>query len=483
MKLSVISRNIGIALVFNAIMMFVGAMVSACYGFDSSFSPLLLSGVITLAAGMFPLIFVRRQGDIGIKEGFVIIVSAWILSCIFGMLPYVLWGGEYTLINAWYESVSGYTTTGSTILTNVEVLPHSLMFWRSATHFIGGVGVVVFMLLVLPSSRSGGYGVRLSKVEMSALSKENYKFKMAQTVKVISTVYLGLIFIETILLCIAGMNFFDAINYSMSTVATGGFSTKNASVLAYHSSAIEIILIIFMFLSSLHFGLIYSSAAARSFKIFRNPVIKFYSVGLLVGSIAIAINLMFTGIEHNFFTAFRHSLFQAVSISSTTGFAVADSSSWPVFSILILFYFSFQCACSGSTGGGIKADRMLIWSSSLRSQFKKQFHSNAVIRSRIGNRMLENEMVADVNVFIIFYIVIVLLVAIMLAAMGINMTDSIAASVSNMGNIGLTLGTMGSFGGYSAFPAFGKFILAFEMLLGRLEIYPLLMIFGAYKWK
>jgi trk system potassium uptake protein TrkH len=482
MKLSVISRNIGIALVFNAIMMFVSAFVSACYGFDTSFSPLFLSGVITLAAGMFPLIFVRRQGDIGIKEGFVIIVFAWILSCLFGMLPYVLWGGEYTLINAWYESVSGYTTTGSTILTNVEILPHSLLFWRSATHFIGGVGVVVFMLLVLPTSRNG-YGVRLSKVEISALSKENYKFKMVQTVKVISTVYLGLIIVETILLCMAGMSFFDAINYSMSTVATGGFSTKNASVLAYHSSAIEIIIMIFMFLSSLHFGLIYSSAASRSFKIFRNPVIKFYSVGLLVGSLAIAINLMFAGTEQNFFTAFRHSLFQAISISSTTGFAVADSSSWPVFSILILFYFSFQCACSGSTGGGIKADRMLIWSSSLRSQFKQQFHSNAVVRSRVGNRILENEMVANVNVFIIFYIAIVLLVAILLAAMGVGMTDSIAASVSNMGNIGLTLGTMGSFGGYSAFPAFGKFILAFEMLLGRLEIYPLLMIFGIYKWK
>ena len=186
MNLSVIARNIGIALVFNAIFMFFGVITSVIYDFDSSFSPLLLSCVITATVGFFPLIFVNNKQDINLKEGFTIVVLAWVLSCLFGMLPYVLWGGEFSLINAWFESVSGFTTTGSTILNDIEALPHGLLFWRSSTHFIGGLGVVVFMLLILPSAST--FRMRLSKMEISALSKENYQFKTKRTVKVIGFV-------------------------------------------------------------------------------------------------------------------------------------------------------------------------------------------------------------------------------------------------------------------------------------------------------
>src|SRR5574344_1045770 len=333
MRLGVISRNIGVALVFNSLMMFVSVIVSICYGFDASFSPLFLSAIITLAAGTFPLIFVRKSGTPNLKEGFVVVVFAGILSCLFGMLPYVLWGGEFSLINAWFESVSGYTTTGSSILVNVEALPHGLLFWRSATHFIGGLGVVAFMLLVLPTAKDA-YSVKLSKVEMSALSKENYKFKLFKTARVITIVY-------------------DAINNSMSTAATGGFSVRNGSISYYHSPSAEVIIIIFMYISGLHFGLIYSSFANHSIKIFRNPVVKFYTLGLVVCSFIIAINLLIGGNAHSFPTALRNAAFQLTSIASCTGFATDNASAWPALSILVLFYFTFQGACSGSTGGGI----------------------------------------------------------------------------------------------------------------------------------
>lgn len=482
MNLSVITRNIGVALVVSALFMFLSAFVSVCYGFDSAFSPLLLSGVITMAAGMFPLIFVRRSLNITMKEGFVIVVLAWILSCFFGMLPYVLWGGEFSLINAWFESVSGFTTTGSTILTNVEALPHGLLFWRSSTHFIGGLGVVVFMLLVLPSS-SNSYGMRFSKVEMSALSKVNYKFKVGEIARVMGVVYLGITVIETILLCIAGMGFFDAINHTMATVATGGFSTKNASVAAFNSPVCETIIMIFMFISSLHFGLVYTSVSGRSFKLFKNPVIKYFTIFLIVCGLLVSISLLISGAEHNVLTSIRHAMFQVITAASTTGFATSDATLWPGFSILILLLLSTICACSGSTCGGIKFDRAYICMCSLKSEFKKKFHYNAVVRERVGSRFLDSSLVSNVNLFIIFYLAITFIGALLLAAMGVSLYDSIGCSIASMGNVGFTIFSGGSFGNYSAIPILGKFILAFEMLLGRLEIYPLLMIFAIKRWK
>ena len=219
MNISVLSRNIGIALVFNAVFMFIGVITSIIYDFDSAFSPLLLSAVITLTTGLFPLIFVRRHSNINLKEGFFIIVFSWVLSCMFGMLPYVLWGGDFSLINAWFESVSGYTTTGATILSDIESLPKSLLLWRSSTHFLGGIGVVIFMLLILPSVST--FKMRLSKMEISSLSKENYKFKTQQTIRVIASVYIGLTILQIICLLLAGMDFFDAVNHAFSTVSTG----------------------------------------------------------------------------------------------------------------------------------------------------------------------------------------------------------------------------------------------------------------------
>ncbi len=481
MNLSVVSRNIGIALLFNAFFMFLGVIVSIVYDFDSSFSPLLLSCVITAITGLFPLIFVRKYENISIKEGFTIVILSWLLSCLFGMLPYVLWGGEFSLINSWYESVSGYTTTGSTILTNVEALPKGLLFWRSSTHFIGGIGVVIFMLLILPSAST--FRMRLSKMEISALSKENYKFRTKQTVKVIASVYVGLTILETVCLMLVGMDFFDAINHAFSTVATGGFSTRGESILAFDSVSIEIVITIFMLLSSVHFGLLYSSVTTRSFKIFKSPVIRFYLATLLVTGIVIAFNLKFSGDADSWFTALRLSIFQVVSMASTTGFATSDTAIWPHLSILLLMYLSIQCACSGSTSGGLKSDRVLIFLKSFQSQLKKHAHPNAVIPVRVGNHIVEPELVSSVNLFIVIYVFMIFLGAITFSVLGVSMIDAFSASISHMGNVGPAFGTVGSLDNYSHFPALGKFLSTLQMFLGRLEIYTLLVVFVIYKWR
>lgn len=479
MNLKVVTRNVGLALLLNALFMFISAIVSAIYGYDASFSPLLLSAIITTIAGSFPLIFVTRFYDITIREGFTIVVSSWILSCLFGMLPYVLYGGEFSIVNAWFESVSGYTTTGATILKNVEGIPNGLLFWRSSTHWLGGVGVVLFMLLILPTVST--FRMRLSKMEISSLSKENFKFKAYQTIRVIAIVYVGLTVLGIIFLCIAGMNLFDAVNHSFATVATGGFSTKNLSVLHYNSVWIEIVLMVFMFLAGAHFGLLYSVIAGKPGSFFKSSVIKFYFYSILLGCLVLSLYLKFTGTVDEWGLALRQGFFQVVSLGTTTGFANADSSGWPPFAILILIYFCFQCACSGSTTGGIKVDRVLIFFKSLRVQLKKQIHPNAILPIKVDSHIIDKELVYNVNLYIGLYILIVFLATVFISILNVSLIDSFTASVACMGNVGPGFGTVGSLGNYSHFPDLAKLILSFEMLLGRLEIYSLLILLVIYR--
>ena len=264
MNIKGISVNVGKALLVSALFMLLSVGVSLLNGRDTGFAPLLISFFITLIVGAFPFIFVKKVPSLSLKDGFVTIVLAWFLSFIFGMLPYVMWGGEFTLVNAWFESVSGYTTTGSTILSDVEALPKSLVFWRSSTHYIGGLGVVVFLLLVMPDASP--HRLKLTNMELSSLSKEGYRYKSGKTVRVITLTYIGLTIAEFLCLWAAGMTPFDAINHAFSTIATGGFSTRNTSIMFYDSNVINIIIMVFMTLAAMHFGVIYASIATRSFK-------------------------------------------------------------------------------------------------------------------------------------------------------------------------------------------------------------------------
>jgi len=473
MNLRNVSRYIGLALLLNSIFMFISAGVSFFYSVDDSFSPLLLSAIVTSVVASFPLIFVSKPSDINAKEGLVIVVLSWILSCLFGMLPYILYGGEFSVINSWYESVSGYTTTGATILVDVEALPKGLLFWRSATHWLGGMGVVLFMLLILPSISTSRM---LSKFEISSLSKDNFKFRAQQTVRVIFTVYVGLTAIESILLTVAGMDFFDAICHSFATIATGGFSTKNISIAYYDSLIIDIILMVFMLLAGMHFGLLYSAVTGKISSLFRSPVVRFYLASVLVVSIIITFDVKLNNIETDWLHAFRHAFFQAVSVGTTTGFASADSSVWPPFSILLMIYLTLQCACSGSTSGGIKIDRVLIFYKAFKAQIKKQIHPNAVVPVRLGSQILDKELVTAASLYIVLYMVIVFIVTVLLSMLGVEMLDAFTASAANMGNVGPGFGSVGSLGNYSQIPAIGKFVLSLQMLMGRVEIYSMILI-------
>lgn len=477
MNIKLVARYIGVALLFNAAFMFISLIVSMINGFDSSFSPLLLSTLITATVGCFPLIFVRKNEDVGLKEGYAITFFSWFLSFVFGMLPYVLWGEPFSLPNAWFESVSGYTTTGSTILTDIESLPKGLLFWRFSTHYIGGIGVMIFMLMVLPAVSA----FTLRKIEISNLSKDNYKYKTKHTLVVIGSTYLGITFITAISLFLAGMPVFDAVGHSMTIVATGGFSCKNLSIAAYDSKSIEIISTIFLYISSLHFGMLYAFVVKRSLVIFKSAVFRYYTLMIVILSLLIAFNLVYSENALSWGDALIKSSFQVVSVITTTGLASADTNMWPLFSILILVLAMNHGACSGSTSGGIKADRIWIFIYALKRQITKQLHPNAVIPVKVGNTMINSQMVISTLIYIVTYIVVAFIVTILLSLMGVGLVEALSGSFASISNVGPGFGECGAMGNFANFPALGKFVLTIEMFLGRLEIYVVLVIFYLFR--
>ena len=474
MTIKAISTNIGKALLINALFMLISILVAVFNGMDSGFTPMVISFLVTAITGIFPFIFVKDKPSTTLHSGYLTIVFSWILSFMFGMLPYVLWGGEFTLANAWFESVSGYTTTGSTILTDIEALPKSLLFWRSSTHFIGGLGVIVFLLMVLPDSSP--FKLRLTNLELSSLSKEGYRYKSGKTARVMVSVYICLTIAETLCLWAAGMTLFDAVNHAFSTVATGGFSTKNASVMQFDSAAIDIIITVFMALSSLHFGVLFAVVAKRSLKPLRNPISRYYICVIAVFSIIIACSLKIQGGYQTWGKSLLDATFQTVSFISTTGFGQADNAAWPLLANAILIFASFHCGCSGSTTGGIKADRMFISLKAAYGDIQKRLHPTSLFRTKVGGRALDEDTVSSVFLYIVLYIITLFLSFVIVLICGLDIAEAFSGTVASLGNVGPGVGQLGTMGNYASLPAVVKFIFTIDMFLGRVEIFPILIV-------
>ena len=474
MSIKNISVNVGKALLINALFMLISVIVSAAYGFDSGFVPLLISCILTFLIGAFPMIFYKRSPQDSLQDGYTTIVLAWFLSFIFGMLPYIMWGGEFTIMNAWFESVSGYTTTGSTILTDIEALPKSLLFWRSSTHFIGGLGVIIFLLLILPDSSP--FKLKLTHMELTSIAKDGYQYNSSKTIKVILSVYVGLAVAETISLWIAGMTAFDAVNHALSTVATGGFSTKNLSIMHYDSVAIDIIIMIFMALSAMHFGIIYAIFARRSLRPLNSSVTKYYFLIIAVVSLMITGSLMRNGSGGSFWNNLLDSSFQTISYISTTGFGQSDTAYWPIMASTLLIFASIHCGCAGSTTGGIKADRMLIAGKSLGVEFRKRLSPASVFRIRLGNTILPDETISSIFLFIVLYLILIVISFVAVLMCGVEVGEAFSGTIASVGNVGPGIGTLGTMGNYSAQPEGAKMIYTIGMFLGRLEIFPILIV-------
>ena len=481
MRLNVVLRYIGMVLLFVAAFMLASACISLYFGRDSAFYPLLLSALLTMLLGAFPLLFVEKTEQINTKEGYCIVVGAWLVSCVVGMFPYLIWGGEFNLVNSWFESVSGFTTTGASILNNIEALPHGLLFWRIASAWIGGIGVVMFALVILPSM--GRNKLTLSSVELSAMAKDNYRYRSQIVVRILLVVYLGLTVMSTLSLRMAGMNWFDALTHGMSASATCGFSTKNASVAFFNSPIIEMIMMVTMATAGIHFGLIFATVSGKRNNVFRSEVARTY-VGIIVcTAVLIALSLRLANIYPSLTTAFRHATFQTVSLITTSGFATADTNTWTPFAVILLIFCSLVCACAGSTSGGLKIDRLLFAYKIVRNKIRLQQHPNAVLRVRVDGMMQEDSVLDAVMIFIVIYMAIIFSGTLFTTLCGIDLTTAFTSAVSCTSNVGPGFGNVGSMSNYAQMPAAVKLCDTLMMLLGRLEIFGLIQLFFIKWWR
>ena len=468
-------------LVFLASFMLAAAGVSLINNHDSAFYPLLLSSFLTAILGLFPLIFVERAEEIKTKEGYAIVVGSWLVACVVGTIPYLIWGGEFTLVNAWFESVSGFTTTGASILNDIEFLPRGLLFWRSATTWIGGIGVVMFALVILPAL--GRSRQLLYNVELSTIAKDNFHYRSREIMRILIFVYVGLTLVTTVLLKLAGMCWFDAATHAMSACGTSGFSTKNASVAFFDNPMIELVMMGAMTVSGIHFGILYATLTGRKNNIFRSEIVRVYIAMMLIASIIIAASLFSENIYPSFIESLRHASFQVVSITTTSGFATADTNLWTPLAIILLIFCSIICGCAGSTSGGMKVDRLVLALKVIRNRVKLQQHPNAIITTKTDGMVQGDNVLSLVLTFIVAYLLLALLGTIVYAMFGCDIMTSFTASISCISNVGPGFGEIGSFDNYADLPVILRLNSTVLMLVGRLEIFGFIQLFFLRSWR
>jgi len=440
--------------------------------------PFLLPALLLLLVGM---LFRRRpqQTALYARDGFAVVALAWLLMSAFGALPFVISGSIPNFVNAFFETVSGFTTTGATILTEVESLPRGILFWRSFTHWIGGMGVLVFVMAVLPMT--DGHGMHLLRAEMPGPSVGKLVSRMSDTAKILYGIYLAMTLIEIVLLLLGGMPLFDACIHAFGSAGTGGFSSRNLSVGAYNSAYFDVVIGVFMLLFGVNFNLYYFLLIRRFRDVFRSEELWAYLaiVGAAVAAIAADIYHLYGSVAQSL----RFSFFQVSSIITTTGYATADFNLWPTFSKGILVTLMFIGACAGSTGGGIKVARIVILAKTSWGDMRKMLHPNAVATTRFEGKALTDRQVRSVHLFLTVYILVFVVSFLLLSLQQFDIVTTFTALVACINNIGPGLEMVGPMGNFSQFSWWAKLLLSFDMLVGRLEIFPMLLLFAPSIWK
>ncbi len=470
--------------VLGALLIFVGAslifpIAISLYYKDGDFSALLVSFLITITAGGLLWKFTPRDRELKTREGFAVVTFGWIFLAVFGALPYLLTDFEISFTDAFFETMSGFTTTGATILTDVEALPHGVLFWRSLTHWLGGMGIIVMSLAILPMLGIGG--MQLFKAEVPGPSVDKLQPRIQDTAKILWGVYFLLTFIETVLLKLGGMSVFDSLCHTFGTMATGGFSTKNAGIGFYQSAYIEYVITIFMILAGTNFALHYRALKGRFRSYADNSEFRFYLGVILFVTSFVFLDLLLRRL-YGFSGAFQKAIFQVTSLITTTGYHSADYEAWPVSSQLILITLMFFGGCAGSTGGGIKIVRIYLIIKYGFMQFKKLIHPHAVIPIRMGHKPVPAEAISDILGYVLLYFSILVVASILMSLMGLDLVTSVSTVISSLSNIGPGVGTIGPTENFAHIPSAGKWLLSFLMLVGRLEIYTVLVIFTRNFW-
>lgn len=470
---------LGALYIFLAVTLLIPAAVSIIYT-ENDLIPILISSGISLVLGLILVLLFREKVDLKIKEGFALVTLSWLSFALIGALPFYFSGYIPSYTDAFFETMSGFTTTGATILTDIEILPHGLLFWRSFTHWLGGMGIILLSLAILPLLGVGG--MQLYKAEVPGPEHDRLTPRIKNTAKILWEVYFIISVVQAILLYLAGMDVFDSICHTFGTMATGGFSTKNASIGYYNSPLIDTIIIVFMLIAGINFFLHFRALQGDLKSYFKDTEAMFF-LGLVgFGTFAITLNLVFLP-DYTLFTALQKGMFQAVSIITTTGYGTADYEIWAFSAQLILFIFMFIGGSAGSTGGGMKAMRIVVLFKFGVNEIKKLLHPQAVLPIRINNRTIPNEIVANISGFFVLYISLFVIGVLIMSFQGLDFSSSLGSVAATIGNIGPGLGSVGPTDNYAHINDIGKWVLSFLMLAGRLEIYTVIIMLTPVFWK
>lgn len=474
---SMVLYILGHILKFESAFLMLPALVGLLYR-EKEGIPFLLVAVLCLLLGLFLTRKRPASSTLYTREGFVTVALSWIIMSIFGAIPFVLSGDIPSYVDALFETISGFTTTGASILTDVEALSHASLFWRSFTHWIGGMGVFVFIMAILPLM--GGSTMNLMKAESPGPSVSKLVPHVKDTAKILYGIYIAITLCEIILLCAFGMPLFDALTTSFGTTGTGGFGIKNDSIAGY-SPALQIIVTVFMILSGVNYTFYFCLLSRRIKDAFRIEEVRWYFFIILAsaGVIAYNTNQLYPTVSETL----RHAFFQVGSIITTTGYATTDFDLWPPMSQTILVILMFVGACAGSTGGGMKVSRLVILFKTIRKELSLIIHPREIRKIRMDGHVVEHATLRSTNVFLVIYFVILLCSTLLISVDEFDFTTNFTAVTSMLNNIGPGLNLVGPTQNFSIFSVFSKFVLMFDMLAGRLELFPLMILLMPSTWR
>lgn len=493
LNLKIIFHLLGLLLAVNAGFMLLSALVSFLYD-DGVVLQIFYAGLVTLGIGGSTMLLTRNhRKEIQKREGYIIVTFGWICMSLAGTLPYLFSGAIPGFTNAFFETMSGYTTTGASILSDIEIIPKGVLFWRSITHWIGGMGIIVLAIAILPLLGIGG--MQLFSAEAPGPGGDKLHPRITDTAKRLWFIYVAYTLIETLLLKLAGMSFFDAINHSLSTLSTGGFSTKNASVAYWNNQPIiQYILIVFMFLAGTNFVLSYFAFKTKFSKVLQDDEFKWYTFFIVIFTIIATLSIYYkadislSSIDHamvwgRFESSFRHGLFQVLTIVTTTGFVSADYTLWTPFLAVFFFGLMFLGGSAGSTAGGVKIVRHLIMIKNGVLEFKRTLHPNAILPVRYNNKAVGQPIVYNILGFFILYMLSFIMGVLVFSWLGLDFKTSLGGAASTLGNVGPALGDLGPVNNYGALPTAAKWWASFLMLIGRLELFTVLILLTPFFWR